>query len=183
MRRAGALERLTRCSSVVASFNGGLRDDTRQRSYSHNRPPKVDPSFWIGHGQLAAVYEQLGNSELALKALDEADVLSANSKGLSFRGYILAKSGRTSEAEQCCVGCKASLPTRRAALFHSAGVRRTWPIRPVFRGSIAPILFGTCISSAWAIIAGTRFAKTHGLCAGRTLRLHAHGENGWATQG
>ena len=31
----------------------------------------VDPSFWIGYYQLAAVYEQLGNSELALKALEE----------------------------------------------------------------------------------------------------------------
>lgn len=60
----------------------------------------VGPSFWIGHFHVAAVYEQLGNSELALKALDKAEALTPNSKNLSLRGYILAKSGRRNEAEK-----------------------------------------------------------------------------------
>ena len=47
----------------------------------------------------AVVYAQLGNSELALKALDRTDALSANSKNLSLRGYILARSGHADQAE------------------------------------------------------------------------------------
>jgi TolB-like protein/DNA-binding winged helix-turn-helix (wHTH) protein/Tfp pilus assembly protein PilF len=60
----------------------------------------IGPSFWIGYFQLATVYEQLGNSELALEALQKAQALSGNSKMLSLRGYILAKSGRTNQAEE-----------------------------------------------------------------------------------
>ena len=66
------------------------------------RATDVGPSFWIGYFQLAAVYERLGKSELALEALEKAEALSGNSKNLSLRGYILAKSGRTKQAEECC---------------------------------------------------------------------------------
>jgi hypothetical protein len=42
----------------------------------------------------------MGNNELALKALNDAEALSGgNSKIVSLRGYILAKQGRTNEAE------------------------------------------------------------------------------------
>ena len=64
------------------------------------RATAVGPSFWIGHVRLAEVYERMGNSELALEALEKAEALSGNSKMLSLRGYILAKSGRTNEAEE-----------------------------------------------------------------------------------
>ena len=60
----------------------------------------VGPSFWIGHFHVAVVNERLGNSELALKALDKTETLTPNSKNLSLRGYILAKSGRRNEAEE-----------------------------------------------------------------------------------
>ena len=64
------------------------------------RATAVGPSFWIGHLRLAEVYERLGNYEAALEALEKADALSGNSKMLSLRGYILAKSGRTKQAEE-----------------------------------------------------------------------------------
>ena len=64
------------------------------------RATAVGPSFWIGYFQLAAAYERLGNSEQALEALEKAEALSGNSKMLSLRGYILAKSGRTNQAEE-----------------------------------------------------------------------------------
>jgi TolB-like protein/Flp pilus assembly protein TadD len=64
------------------------------------RATAVGPSFWIGYFQLAAAYERLGNSEQALDALKKAEALSGNSKMLSLRGYILAKSGRTNQAEE-----------------------------------------------------------------------------------
>ena len=102
-RRCGARENLTRttrCSSAVSSYERLLARDYSPALEFAQRATTVGPSFWIGHFQLAEVYEQLGNSELALKALDKAEALSANSKNLSLRGYILAKSGRTNEAEE-----------------------------------------------------------------------------------
>ena len=59
----------------------------------------LDPSFWIGSFQLAMAYERLGKDELALEALKRAEVSGGNSKMVSLRGYILAKVGRTNEAE------------------------------------------------------------------------------------
>jgi TolB-like protein/Flp pilus assembly protein TadD len=77
----------------------------RARDYSSalelaHRATVVGPSFWIGYFQLAEVYERLGKSELALEALEKAEALSGNSKMLSLRGYILAKSGRTNQVEE-----------------------------------------------------------------------------------
>jgi TolB-like protein/DNA-binding winged helix-turn-helix (wHTH) protein/Flp pilus assembly protein TadD len=60
----------------------------------------VGPTFWIAHFQLASIHERLGNSELALEALQNAEASSTNSKMISLRGYILAKLGRTNEAEE-----------------------------------------------------------------------------------
>jgi len=59
----------------------------------------VDPEFWIGHMQLGQAYEQLGEIDLALDALNTAARLSGgNSKPISLRGYMLAKAGRRQEA-------------------------------------------------------------------------------------
>jgi len=61
----------------------------------------VGPAFWIGFFQLAWAYERLGEMDLALKALNAAQASSSgNSKMISLRGYILAKTGRQIEAEQ-----------------------------------------------------------------------------------
>ena len=49
------------------------------------------------------VYAELGNSELALKALEKTQALTANSKNLSLRGYILAKSGHPLRPRTSCV--------------------------------------------------------------------------------
>lgn len=60
----------------------------------------IDPEFWIGHLQLGQVLEQLGDTELALRALNKANQFSGgNSKALAYRGHVLAKSGRIVEAE------------------------------------------------------------------------------------
>lgn len=61
----------------------------------------IDPEFWVGHFQLGQVYEQLGKTELAVHALNNAGRLSGgNSKAIAYRGHILAKSGRIAEAEE-----------------------------------------------------------------------------------
>jgi len=70
----------------------------------------VGPRFWIGHLLLAQVHQQQGNSELALAALDKAEALTPNSKNLSLRGYILAKSGRTNQAEEVVRALKSIPP-------------------------------------------------------------------------
>jgi len=61
----------------------------------------VGPAFWIGYFQLAWAHERLGNMELALEALKDADTFSSdNSKMISLRGYILATAGRRNEAAE-----------------------------------------------------------------------------------
>ncbi len=61
----------------------------------------IDPEFWIGHTQLGQALERLGKYEAALEALNLAARLSGgNSKTIAFRGYVLAKIGRTKEARE-----------------------------------------------------------------------------------
>lgn len=59
----------------------------------------IDPEFWVGHMQLGQAYEQLGESQRALDALNDAARLSGgNSKAISLRGYLFARTARTQEA-------------------------------------------------------------------------------------
>jgi Flp pilus assembly protein TadD len=61
----------------------------------------IDPEFWISYFQLAQVYVQTGEVDLALEALGNAGRFSGgNSKVLAFRGYLFAKIGRTQEARE-----------------------------------------------------------------------------------
>ena len=61
----------------------------------------LDPEFWVGYYQLAQAYEELGESDLALDALQRAGLFAGgNSKVLSLRGYIFAKLGRRGEARE-----------------------------------------------------------------------------------
>jgi len=61
----------------------------------------IDPEFWIGYFQLAQVHEQLGNTDLALNALNNAGRFSGgNSKAIALRGYICGKLGKTKEAHE-----------------------------------------------------------------------------------
>ncbi len=58
----------------------------------------LDPEFPIGYIQLAQAYVQLGSSDLALDALNNAGRFSSNSKLIALRGSLFAKLGRTEEA-------------------------------------------------------------------------------------
>ena len=62
----------------------------------------IDPQFWIGHYQLAQAYEQAGRADLALTATVDSQRCpgGTNSKTLSLRGYLLAKTGKASEARE-----------------------------------------------------------------------------------
>jgi DNA-binding winged helix-turn-helix (wHTH) protein/Tfp pilus assembly protein PilF len=59
----------------------------------------VDPEFWIGQLHLAQVYIELGESDLALTALNHSGKLVVNSKVIALRGYIFARAGRIEEAQ------------------------------------------------------------------------------------
>jgi TolB-like protein/DNA-binding winged helix-turn-helix (wHTH) protein/cytochrome c-type biogenesis protein CcmH/NrfG len=59
----------------------------------------VDPEFWIGYLMLGQAQLQLGKTDLAMEAFASAARFSGgNSKTIAFRGYALAKTGRTREA-------------------------------------------------------------------------------------
>jgi TolB-like protein len=101
MRRARELDPLYAMyyalSALLAVFAGDIEaavDFGRQATV-------IDPEFWIGHLQLAQGYETAGKPELALEALAQAGRFSGgNSKVVSLRGYIYAKTGRVKEAHE-----------------------------------------------------------------------------------
>ena len=84
----------------------------------------LDPQFWIGYMQLGQAYEQLGEPQRALDALNDAGRLSGgNSKTLAVRGYIFAKTGRPREAQEVldmlqAVGRERYVPPYATALIH-----------------------------------------------------------------
>jgi TolB-like protein len=85
----------------------------------------LDSEFWVGYWQLAQAYEQLGETGLALDALQMAGQFSGgNSKVLGLRGYLLAKAGRQEEARSVLDGLEAGsreryVPPYAAALVHA----------------------------------------------------------------
>jgi TolB-like protein len=61
----------------------------------------LDPEFWIGYVMRGQGYTEMGKSDLALKDVTTAERFSGqNSKTFSLRGYVLAKLGRTEEANE-----------------------------------------------------------------------------------
>jgi TolB-like protein/DNA-binding winged helix-turn-helix (wHTH) protein/Tfp pilus assembly protein PilF len=101
MRRARELEPL---EPLGAALSSQVAFQARQYSAAIDharRAIRLEADFWIGPMQLAQAYAELGQSDLALEALADAARLSGgNSKALSLRGYVLAKMGRGSEAQE-----------------------------------------------------------------------------------
>jgi TolB-like protein/DNA-binding winged helix-turn-helix (wHTH) protein/Tfp pilus assembly protein PilF len=101
MRRTRELEPL---EPVTFALSAQVAFQARQypAAIEHaRRAILIDSEFWIGYMQLAQAYEQIGQSDFALAALTDAARFSGNnSKVISLRGYLLAKSGRTNEARE-----------------------------------------------------------------------------------
>ncbi len=81
----------------------------------------LNPAFWIGYMVLGQAYEASGNPQLALEALDDATRLShGNSKAISLRGYILAKTGRAATAQEILSTLESTTRTRYLPPFAMA---------------------------------------------------------------
>ena len=99
MRRARELDPLHPINHALSAHVALLARDYSAGLEFARRATVVGPALWIGYFQLAWAHERLGNVELALEALKDAETFSSgNSKMISLRGYILATSGHRDEA-------------------------------------------------------------------------------------
>jgi TolB-like protein/DNA-binding winged helix-turn-helix (wHTH) protein/Tfp pilus assembly protein PilF len=81
----------------------------------------LDPQLWIGHIQLGQAYAAAGEADLALEALADSERLSnGNSKVASFRGYVLARMGRTAAAREIAVALAHPSPARYVPPYAAA---------------------------------------------------------------
>jgi TolB-like protein/DNA-binding winged helix-turn-helix (wHTH) protein/Flp pilus assembly protein TadD len=99
MRRARELDPLNPLAYALSSQVSFQARDYASALQHANRAIALDQEFWIGHHMRGQALEQLGDDDLALKALATAARLSGqNSKPISLTGYILGRSGRTAQA-------------------------------------------------------------------------------------
>ena len=98
-RRARELDPLLASHHALSSQIAFIARDYASALRFAKQSITIDPEFWIGHMQLGQAYEQLGDPKGALDALNNATRLSGgNSKPISLRGYIFARTGRVQEA-------------------------------------------------------------------------------------
>jgi TolB-like protein/DNA-binding winged helix-turn-helix (wHTH) protein/Flp pilus assembly protein TadD len=98
-RRARELDPLSAIMPALSSQVALQARDYRAALDHATQAIVLDPEFWIGHMARGQALEQLGEVESALEALTTAARFSGgNSKALSLRAYILAKTGRADEA-------------------------------------------------------------------------------------
>jgi tetratricopeptide (TPR) repeat protein len=101
MRRARELEPLFAAHHALSAQVAFNARDYRAAVQFARQATVVDPESWIGYLQLGQAHEQLGNSDLAFEALQNAGRLSGgNSKVVALRGYLFAKLERTNEARE-----------------------------------------------------------------------------------
>jgi TolB-like protein/DNA-binding winged helix-turn-helix (wHTH) protein/Flp pilus assembly protein TadD len=101
MARALDLDPLDALSHALRSQVAFQRRDFAAAIRHARQAILLDSTFWIGYMQLGQAYAQTGQSDLALEALADAMRLSGgNSKPVSLRGYVLARTGRTAEARE-----------------------------------------------------------------------------------
>jgi tetratricopeptide (TPR) repeat protein len=131
MRRARELHPLLNPLSYALSSQVAFQAHDYAGALQHaNRAIPIDQEFWIGHQMRGQALEQLGDDDLALKALATAGRLSGqNSTPISLTGYILGRSGRTVEArdlhgalEMASASRQRYVPPYTLALLH-AGLR------------------------------------------------------------
>jgi TolB-like protein/Tfp pilus assembly protein PilF len=99
MERARAIDPLQAMHHALSAQVAFLGRDFSAALEFARHAAVVLADFWIANFQMAQAYEQLGDYELALKALSRAGGMGGeNSKVMSLRGFVLAKMGREEEA-------------------------------------------------------------------------------------
>jgi TolB-like protein/Flp pilus assembly protein TadD len=99
MERACTLEPLSPLPHAMASQVAFQARNFQTATARARRAIAIDPEFWVGHMMLGQACEQMGVTELALDALGRAARLSGgNSKPISVRGYVLARTGQRAAA-------------------------------------------------------------------------------------
>jgi DNA-binding winged helix-turn-helix (wHTH) protein/tetratricopeptide (TPR) repeat protein len=140
----------------------------------------VDPEFWVGYLQLAQVREQLGESELALDALNTAGRFSGgNSKVIGLRGYLFARMGRREEALEVlktlqAISREKYVPPYALALVHAGLDQRDSVFESLERACDARdvhLMFLTMDPKWDALRADVRFAALLGRCGFTTSKL------------
>lgn len=128
VRRARELDPLDFVHQALSAQIAFLAGDYPSAVEFARQANVLDPEFWVGYYQLAQAYQELGESDLALDALQKAGLFGGgNSKVLSLRGYIFARLGRRGEARELlktleAVSRERYLPPYAMALVH-AGLR------------------------------------------------------------
>lgn len=124
MQRTRALDPLAAMSHALSSQVAFQAREYSSAVEHARRAIQIDSTFWIGYMQLGQAYEQMGHTELALETLADATRFSGgNSKAISLRGYVLAKSGRVNEARQVLALLEAVARERYVPPYASALVR------------------------------------------------------------
>ena len=125
MRRARELEPFAAAEHALSAHVEFAARDFKSALQFARQATALDPQFWIGQFQLAQVYEQLGDHESMLRAVEITERFGkANSKMISLRGYVLAKLGRTTEAREVLhtletLGEERYVPQYAMALVHA----------------------------------------------------------------
>lgn len=125
MRRTRELEPLAGMSHALSSQVAFQAREYSSAVDHARRSILVDSELWIGYKQLAQAYEQMGETDLALEALTDAARFSGeNTKTISLRGYLLAKTGRITEAREAlrrldAVSRERYVPPYAMALVHA----------------------------------------------------------------
>jgi serine/threonine-protein kinase len=140
MRRARELEPFAAAEHALSAHVEFAARDFKSALQFARQATALDPQFWIGQFQLAQVYEQLGDHESMLRALEITERFGkANSKMFSLRGYILAKLGRTTEAREVLrtletLGRERYIPQYAMALVHAGLGERDAALQSLERG-------------------------------------------------
>ncbi len=124
IRRARELDPLSAMNRALSSQISFAAGDLPNAIHFAREAIVLDPEFWIGHFQLAQAYVHLQQNDQAMESLNQANRFSAgNSKALSLRGYLLAKTGGTDEAKEIlqtldAVSRERFVPPYAQALIH-----------------------------------------------------------------
>jgi TolB-like protein/DNA-binding winged helix-turn-helix (wHTH) protein/Flp pilus assembly protein TadD len=121
MARARELEPLSPIRYALSSQVAFQARDYPAALAHADRAIALDQQFWIGQMVRGQVYTEMGKYDLALKDLTMAERFSGtNSKAISLRGYILAKLGRTADANAVLSALEAASGTKYVPPFAMA---------------------------------------------------------------